>query len=213
MASDTRDRILDSTADLFRRQGYSGTGMKQIAAQAAAPFGSLYHFFPGGKVDLGAEVIRTSGRLYGRLFAEIALDSPDVVTAVERFFAGAAETLVETDYEDACPIATVALDVASTNEPLREACAEVFNEWIGGATIYFAGAGIAPARARELGLAMLALLEGAFVFSRALRSTEPLYVAGSAAAGAVREELARNAPASPELRPQGPAGDVPGGGA
>ncbi len=48
MPSTTKERILDSTAELFRRQGYAGTGMKQIAAEAAAPFGSVYHFFPGG---------------------------------------------------------------------------------------------------------------------------------------------------------------------
>ncbi|WP_455410071.1 TetR/AcrR family transcriptional regulator [Streptomyces hiroshimensis] len=34
---------------LFRRNGYSGTGLKRIAAEADAPFGSIYHFFPGGK--------------------------------------------------------------------------------------------------------------------------------------------------------------------
>jgi AcrR family transcriptional regulator len=189
MASTTRDRILDATAELFRRQGYMGTGMKQIAAEAAAPFGSLYHFFPGGKEDLGGETIRTSGRLYTQMFAMIALEAPDVLTAVGNFFAGAAETLRETDYADACPIATVALEVASTNEPLREATAEVFEEWIDGATRYFEFAGIGTARARELAFAMLCLLEGAFVFCRAMRSTESLQVAGATAVEAVRQAL------------------------
>jgi AcrR family transcriptional regulator len=189
MPADTKDRILDTTAELFRRQGYTGTGMKQIAAEAAAPFGSLYHFFPGGKQDLGCEVIRTSGRLYTKLFAAIALEAPDVLTAVGDFFSGAAETLRETHYADACPIATVALEVASTNEPLREATAEVFTEWIDGATEYFAFAGIPRERSRELAFAMLCLLEGAFVFSRAQRSTESLQVAGATAVEAVRQAL------------------------
>lgn len=194
MPSQTRDRILDSTAELFRRQGYSATGMKQIAAEAAAPFGSLYHFFPGGKEDLGAETIRTSGRLYTRLFAEIAMQSPDVLSGVAAFFSGAAETLVETDYADACPIATVALEVASTSEPLRLATAEVFTEWIEGATAYFHHAGIDRGRARELAFVMLNLLEGAFVFARALRSTEPLEHAGAAAVGAVAQALGQVGP-------------------
>lgn len=190
MPSQTRDRILDSTAELFRRQGYSATGMKQIAAEAAAPFGSLYHFFPGGKEDLGAETIRTSGRLYTRMFAEMALQAPDLLSAVAAFFSGAAETLVETDYADACPIATVALEVSSTSEPLRLATAEVFTEWIDGATTYFGFAGIEEGRARELAFVMLNLLEGAFVFARSLRSTEPLEHAGAAAVDAVARALA-----------------------
>ena len=56
MAVTTRERIVEAGAMLFRRQGWSGTGMKQIAAAAAAPFGSIYHFFPGGKDELSAEV-------------------------------------------------------------------------------------------------------------------------------------------------------------
>jgi AcrR family transcriptional regulator len=190
MPSDTKDRILDTTAELFRRQGYTATGMKRIAAEAAAPFGSLYHFFPGGKEDLGCEVIRSSGRLYTQLFASVALEAPDAVTAVGAFFAGAAETLRDTDYADACPIATVALEVASTNEPLREATAEVFTEWIDVATQYFASAGIPRERSRELAFAMLCLLEGAFIFSRAMRSTESLRIAGATAAAAVAEAIA-----------------------
>jgi AcrR family transcriptional regulator len=185
----TKDRIVEASAELFRRQGYTGTGLKQIVAEARAPFGSVYHFFPGGKEQLGAEVIRRSGRLYLELFAGIALQAPDVVTAVRDFFAGAAETLVETGYADACPIATVALEVASTSEPLRQATAEVFDSWIDGASRWFVAAGIAESRARQLALSMLSLLEGAFIFSRALRATEPMLVAGSAAVAEVEAAL------------------------
>jgi AcrR family transcriptional regulator len=192
-AVNTRDRILNTTAELFRRYGYTGTGMKQIVAEANAPFGSIYHFFPGGKIELGADVIRRAGRMYGELFAAILDPAPDAVTGVRDFFSGAAETLRETDYADACPIATVALEVASSNEELREATADVFNLWIDGATARFAAAGIAEPRARELSISMLASLEGAFVLSRALRSTEPVEIAGEAAAEAVRAALDESA--------------------
>jgi AcrR family transcriptional regulator len=189
MASTTKDRIIESSAELFRRQGYTGTGVKQIVAAANAPFGSVYHFFPGGKEQLGAETIRASGQLYMQLFATIALQAPDVVSAVGDFFAGAAETLRETDYADACPIATVALEVASTSEPLREATAEVFDSWIAGATEYFAAVDIPRDTARELAFTMLSLLEGAFIFCRAMRTTEPLEAAGASAVAAVQTAL------------------------
>lgn len=190
MASDTKDRIMDSSAELFRRQGYTGTGVKQIVAAANAPFGSLYHFFPGGKEQLGAEVIRSSGQLYIQLFATIAVQAPDVLSAVRDFFDGAAETLQETDYADACPIATVALEVASTSEPLREATADVFESWVVGATEYFAAYCIPREKARELAFSMLSLLEGAFIFCRAMRTVEPLHVAGASAVAAVEAALA-----------------------
>ncbi|MGI5489497.1 TetR/AcrR family transcriptional regulator [Microtetraspora malaysiensis] len=186
---DTRGRIMDASGGLFRRNGYTGTGLKQIATAAGAPFGSIYHFFPGGKEQLGAEVIRWSGEMYLRLF-ETAMDAaPDVVTGVHNFFAGAAETLRETDYADACPIAAVALEVASTNEPLRQATAEVFTGWIAAGTEHLVTSGLSRETGRTLMISMLAGLEGAFVLSRALRSTEPVEVAGATAVAAVREAL------------------------
>jgi AcrR family transcriptional regulator len=189
MASTTKNRIIDSSAELFRRQGYASTGVKQIVQAANAPFGSIYHFFPGGKEQLGAETIRSSGRLYLQLFATIAAEAPDVLSAVVEFFAGAGQTLQETEYADACPIATVALEVASTSEPLREATADVFESWISGATEYFAAAGIQRDTARELAFTMLSLLEGAFIFCRAMRTVEPLQIAAASAVAAVQAAL------------------------
>jgi AcrR family transcriptional regulator len=185
----TRDRIVETSAELFRRQGYTGTGVKQIVATASAPFGSLYHFFPGGKEQLGAEVVRWSGAIYEQLIDAFFEPAPDLETAVESFFAGAAETLRETDYADACPIATVALETASTNEPLREATADVFESWIATAADRFEKGGIAPAKARELAISLLAALEGAFVLSRAMRTTDPVLIAGAACTAQVRAAL------------------------
>jgi AcrR family transcriptional regulator len=197
--STTRDRIVQTSAELFRRQGYSATGVKQIVTAAKAPFGSLYHFFPGGKEELGAEAVRVSGAIYAQLIPAVFDPAPDPVTGVRLFFAGAAEHLRETDYEDACPIATVALEVSSTSETMRRACAEVFEGWIEAGAERFAQAGISRDAGRELTISMLAALEGAFVLARALRSTEPLEVAGELAARQVEVALVdRDAQAPPD---------------
>jgi AcrR family transcriptional regulator len=187
----TRERIVGASAELFRRQGYTATGVKQIVDAAQAPFGSVYHHFPGGKEELAAAAIRSSGDWYALLVPAIFDPAPDVVTAVRDFFAGAGEHLVESDFADACPIATVALEVSSTSEPLREACAAVFEGWIATAAERFVAAGATPERARALAIGMIAALEGAFVLGRALRSTEPLRVAGEQAAAAVAAALGR----------------------
>jgi AcrR family transcriptional regulator len=190
MAGATRERIVEHSAELFRRQGFAGTGVKQIVAEAGAPFGSLYHFFPGGKEQLGEEVIRWSGAIYGQLIDAFYVPGADPMTATRAFFAAAAETLRETDYADACPIATVALEVSSTNEPMRQACADVFNGWVELASERLIEAGLPRKRSRTLAISMLASLEGAFVLARALRSTEPVEVAGASAVASMREALA-----------------------
>jgi len=90
MGANTKDRIVERSAELFRRQGFAGTGVKQIVAEASAPFGSLYHFFPGGKEQLGEEVIRWSGAIYGQLIDAFFMPGADPVAATREFFNGAA---------------------------------------------------------------------------------------------------------------------------
>lgn len=180
-----------SSAELFRRQGYTGTGVKQIVTEADAPFGSLYHFFPGGKEQLGAEVVRWSGGMYGLLLPAIFDPAPDVVTAVRTFFRLAGEDLRASGWADACPIATVALEVSSSSEEMREACADVFGGWIDAGAARFRDAGATEDDARALAIGMIAALEGAFVLARALRSTEPLDAAGELVASRVAAALAR----------------------
>jgi AcrR family transcriptional regulator len=187
----TRERIIETSAELFRRQGYAATGVKQIVTAAQAPFGSIYHHFPGGKEQLGAEAVRTSGALYELLIPAIFDPAPDLVSAVRAFFAGAAEHLRETGYEDACPIATVALEVSSRSETMRLACADVFESWIAAGVPRFTAAGLDDDQARELVIGMISALEGAFVLARATRSIEALHIAGEQTVAA--EERALNA--------------------
>ncbi|MER5549631.1 TetR/AcrR family transcriptional regulator [Streptomyces sp. NPDC002589] len=187
---ETRRRIVHAGTELFRRSGYTGTGMKQIAAEAGAPFGSIYHFFPGGKAQLGEEVIRTSGAVYLELISTLMTPYEDRVAATADAFAAAAGTLVELDFADPCPIATVAMEVASTNETLRQATSEVFDSWIDHLAAYYAQGGIPAPAARATASSVVALLEGAFMLGRAARSTEPVRAAGAAAAAMVRAALA-----------------------
>jgi AcrR family transcriptional regulator len=189
----TRQRIIDASAVLMRRQGYEGTGMKEIVTTASAPFGSVYHFFPGGKEQLGAETVRWSGAEYAKLLAAALESSADLAGGVRAFYEGAAEHLVATDYADACPIATIALEVSSHSEVLRQACADVFEMWIAEGTRQLAAHGVPSGAARRLTVEMLALLEGAFVLCRAARNIEALAIAADAALASLAAALAPDA--------------------
>jgi AcrR family transcriptional regulator len=190
VASDTRARILDATAELLRDRGYSGTGLKEISLRASAPFGSLYHFFPGGKVELAAAALRHAAGGYARRAAEALADGgDDPVEAVRFSFDRAADALVATNYTDACPIATVALEVATSNDELRTVTAEIFEGWLATLDAYFVAAGVEAAAARPLSMLFLATLEGGFLLSRAARDPAPLRLLGERMADAVQSAL------------------------
>jgi TetR/AcrR family transcriptional repressor of lmrAB and yxaGH operons len=188
--SPTRERILDASTELFGRHGFTGTGIKAILSASDAPFGSLYHFFPGGKDELGAAAIRRSGETYRELveafFVADADGWIDVVGATGSFFEGAAQMIVVTDYADACPIATIALETASVSEPMREASADAFRSWLIVLEAAMVSVRVPAARAHDLAVELFCAIEGAFLLSRATRDPEPIRIAGRAVTASVR---------------------------
>src|SRR5215470_9801959 len=90
---ETRVRLVESAAELFSRQGYGATGIKAVLAAAAAPYGSLYHFFPGGKQELGAAALAHGGAQYKALLESVYPPGEDVVEATSASFRQAADLL------------------------------------------------------------------------------------------------------------------------
>jgi AcrR family transcriptional regulator len=211
----TRERILTAAAELFRRRGYAATGIKAILQASRAPYGSLYHFFPGGKQEVGVAVIESSGAAYREMFetfydgptsggrggvtagwprpGDVAGDRGGVVEATARLFAGAADLVEATDYADACPIATLALEVASSSEPMRAAAAAAFESWLDVLTDRLLADGVPAPEARALAVEVFCLIEGAFLLARTIRSAEPIRQAGEAACETIRRALAGRA--------------------
>lgn len=185
----TRERILQATAELYRRQGMSATGLKQISGAAKAPFGSIYHHFPGGKEAISVEVIRSEGIRYGE-FVGAQLADTDPATGIPQLFESAGRLLQSQDYSEACSIETIALEVASTNEVLRQESATVFENWLTGLARWFGQLDVDEATNRRLAVITLTALEGAFVLCRTLRSVEPIIAAGQGVQAAVTATLA-----------------------
>jgi AcrR family transcriptional regulator len=185
----SRERLVTASLELMRRNGYAGTGIKAVLTASAVPYGSLYHHFPGGKEELGAETLRAGGLVYLALVEAFFPPGADVVEATAAFFEGAAEFVASTDFVDACPIATIAGEIAGTSEPMRLAAADAFESWMAVLRERLTGAGIAAARSAELAVELFCGLEGAFLLSRTIRSVEPILVAGRAATAAVAAEL------------------------
>lgn len=178
MARSTRESILTAAAELMRHRGYAAVGMKDLVAAAGVPIGSLYHHFPRGKVQIAREALVNAGAAYGLLIPTLVDPHDDLGDAIESVFAQAADDMAATGYANMCPVAGVAAEIADTVEELREATAEVFTGWLDGGTAYFRARGLAATEARDLTVALVGALEGAFILARTLRSPEPLLAAG-----------------------------------
>jgi AcrR family transcriptional regulator len=178
MARSTRESILTAAAELMRHRGYAAVGMKDVVTASGAPIGSLYHHFPGGKLQLAREALVNAGAAYGLLIPTIVDPHDDLGEALAAVFAQAAHDMATTGYANMCPVASVAAEIADTVEELRVASAGIFTGWLDGGTEYFVTRGLARDVARQLTVALVSSLEGAFVLARTLRDTEPLLAVG-----------------------------------
>lgn len=172
--TDTRQRMLDTAADLFQTQGYHATGLTQLTTAGGAPKGSLYFHFPGGKEQLAAEAVRLSSDRTGALLEAVLNDAPDPATGIDRAVEALASFLTESDFQRGCPLATVALDAAATSEPIRAACTDGYESWHGILSGYLAAQNLSTERADELATIVLAAIEGGLLLARTRRDLAPL---------------------------------------
>jgi AcrR family transcriptional regulator len=178
LARSTRESILTAAAELMRHKGYAAVGMKDVVAASGAPIGSLYHHFPGGKAQIAREALLNAGAAYGLLIPTLVDPHDDLGEAVESVFNQAAADMADTGFANMCPVASVAAEVADTLEDLRQTSSTIFTGWLDGGTAYFVARGLPHDTARDLVVALVGALEGAFVLARTLRDTEPLLAAG-----------------------------------
>ncbi|MBV6703094.1 TetR/AcrR family transcriptional regulator [Kitasatospora aureofaciens] len=171
---ETRARLIAGTRALIEAQGYFGTGVNHIVTESGAPRGSLYFHFPEGKDQLVAAALVQAGQEIEDLLKALAAEGVDAGTLVRRLTEIFAARLTQSGYTKGCPIATVALEAAGTNEPLRAVCAEVYGSWQRVLADRLEAEGFGPAEADTAAGQALALLEGAVLLASVRRSREPL---------------------------------------
>jgi TetR/AcrR family transcriptional repressor of lmrAB and yxaGH operons len=167
--TDARERMIKTTARLFRRQGFHGTGLQQVLVDSGAPRGSLYFHFPDGKQQLTQEAVRYEAASIARRLRRMLGETPSPAEAVRLMFDSYADWLERTEFAEGCPVAAVALDLTPGWESVRDACRQAFEDWT---------ELLAECFGRERAQLVLASLEGALVLARGSRSAEPMRTIG-----------------------------------
>jgi AcrR family transcriptional regulator len=171
-----RERMVRSAAQLIRRHGVSGTGMREIVIRADAPRGSLQYYFPNGKEELVGEALLWMGgvaaRRVGRHLEQLQPATPSAFLAalVEDWRAD----LTAEDFTAGCPLVAAAADVAATSDELRRVLRQAFDGWQDPLTAGLVRLGVPVERAGGLALVVISALEGAIVMARVRRDLAPL---------------------------------------
>ena len=177
--SNRRQDILTSTSQLMETQGYHATGVNQILEASGAPKGSLYYYFPEGKDGLTEQVINnTAVRIESRIRQAMA-ETEEPSTAVGNFFITLGGYVSAADYASGGPITTIALEVASTNERLNQACRDAYASWQQAFADKLLAHDYDETTAQQLATLIIAAIEGATILARSQKSVQPLHDAGA----------------------------------
>ena len=170
--------ILAAAARLFRRQGYAATGLAEIVAESGAPKGSVYHYFPGGKAQIGVAAVGFAGDLVAGTLQDLALKAASPEALVRDYAGLLAGWMEQSGWRAGCPIATVLLETAPEDGAIAEAGRTTFAGWAEILTQSMRKAGIDQVRALELARFAISAMEGALIIARVERSGAAILGAG-----------------------------------
>jgi TetR/AcrR family transcriptional regulator, lmrAB and yxaGH operons repressor len=182
-----RDRMVEAAVTGLRASGLAGAGVNQVIALSGAPKGSLYHYFPGGKLQLAREALERFGELRRQDIETVMNADGPVDQKIKRLFKRTAKAMDAEGFRLGCAVGGAVLDLDEDSADLAPVCTAMFDSWIG--TVAAALQPLSPSRRRALARFVMTALQGAMVQARAARSTQPLLEAGEFAASLVRTEL------------------------
>ena len=174
-----RERLLsEGTLALYAR-GFHGTTVDGILEASCAPKGSFYHHF-GSKEAFTGEVLRryTTAQMnrLARWSEEPGLSTPRMLSG---YFRELADDLVESDYQRACLVGKLTVELAASYDTFHERLQSDIAAWKRGIRLLLErgqqrGDVRADRSADALADAVLALIQGAFVVALASRESESL---------------------------------------
>lgn len=168
--------MIEAAIDLMRAYGLSGAGINDVVQQSGAPRGSLYHHFPGGKLQMAREALEVHAARV-QTFMGQALESETAAAAkVLALFEAFARRVEQAEFRRSCAFGCVALDLDDDTEPLRQVVAHTFDAWKESIASHFPTLG--PAGSRDFAGLLLTGIEGAYVRARAEHTGDGFREAG-----------------------------------
>ncbi|MEM7436753.1 MAG: TetR/AcrR family transcriptional regulator [Myxococcota bacterium] len=173
-AAKHKSNLIEAAIRLFREQGYAATGLNQILAASGAPKGSLYHYFPGGKEELGATAVALAGRVVTQTLKTLADRHQTTTEFVAAYTDLLSAWLEGSAYRSGCPIATTLLETVPESEAITKVGSQAFADWIEVVASVYERDGLSSTQAEERAEFTIAAVEGALLLSRVKGSTDPI---------------------------------------
>lgn len=171
-----RQPIVNTALTLFRRQGYSRTGLNEIVDVSGAPKGSLYHYFPLGKSSIAVAAVTEAGRRVAATLTKLVEECRSTGELLRRHADLLSGWMRASGFRDGCPITTVLLELAPGDRDVTEAGRAAYRTRVSILADKLVADGFPRARADALAVLCTAALQGALIQARVERSGRPLEI-------------------------------------
>jgi len=191
----TRQSIVEATGEQILAAGIGGTSLDSVRAATLTSKSQLFHYFPGGKMELVREVAFWEARQL------LEAQEPDIHdlgswgswerwrTALVDYYIGRGRW--------ACPIGSLAAQAAMSDPELEVALAGIMRSWRedlrrGIDRMQLAGALAPSADPNAVATVILAAIQGGLLLSQTERSAWPLEAALDSALAPLHRESTGN---------------------
>lgn len=179
-----KQKIMETAAQLFEKQGYNATGLNEIIRESGAPKGSIYYYFPEGKEQIGAETALWSAVQMAERIRFGLSQSNKPEEAVRLLGYGIADAIEKSGYTAGGPLMILAAESAVSSERLNAACRQGYNLMLAAFSEKLFGN-------NDLAQFVLSTLEGAIFLSRVNHSGDPLRSAAENLKTTIQMEMSK----------------------
>jgi TetR/AcrR family transcriptional regulator, transcriptional repressor for nem operon len=164
-----RDRLVDSAADLFHRNGLNATSLADIAKHADIPIGNVYYYFKT-KEELALAAVSRRKDQFSTAYSLLdeGFDDPRqrLIEALSYF-----ERVREEYMKYGCPIGKIIQDADVTKDNVAMTAAQIFVDFVDWAQRQFQQLGHNE-NSRRYAISLMAGIQGASVMAKAFGNPE-----------------------------------------
>jgi AcrR family transcriptional regulator len=181
-----REKILSTASKLFYRHGINSVGVDEIVRRSGVTKMTLYKHFPSKDI-LATNCLDAIHQQWNSWFLDrVKVRSAKVQTSEEGVLAifDVLEEWFQTPGFRGCPFINTVAEIGNRNHPARKAAVAFKQRLL--ETIEATLASLGGQRAKDLGVQLLMLVDGAIVRAVMTDSSEPARIARNAAAQLLR---------------------------
>jgi TetR/AcrR family transcriptional regulator, transcriptional repressor for nem operon len=127
MQPNTRDKIIETGAEIIHLKGFNHTGIQEILNAASVPKGSFYNYF-SSKEDFGLQIIDYFTDHFNRIARESMEDtSVSPLNRIYEFLTAFMEFFKSKNYSGGCPIGNLAQEMGDLSPVFRKKLKEAMD--------------------------------------------------------------------------------------